>query len=311
MKHAPFLVSLIALLSYQLCSMEYKTDHFDYMEQPSTLTQYFNEALEHLEKNQGTLVTWYVEKYPELKDFQDRDGRTLLMHAACYQNLFIAQQLISMHCNVTIQDNAGNTALHYAAQNNHSALAQELLKSGANIHSHNNDGHTPFDYAAQKFTTNNNSLPAFRAICPDFLKILILYGAHVNPGTHKHCFNGKSLFGFVITNNREHAENLLKKNHALANEPDSIGATPLMYAATQGNKEMVELLLDYGATLSNKQYAFVNRIIKNTILSVGNQDKNQYDSIQKDLAYMYQHPFNEYFLAAFTVISLKYHEKNQ
>lgn len=80
-----------------------------------------------------------------VKDLEqvDRDGRTLLVNAACYGRKNVLEFLINKGANVNASDKMGFTAMHFAAQENHADIIRILLKNGADINARNAFGNPP------------------------------------------------------------------------------------------------------------------------------------------------------------------------
>jgi ankyrin repeat protein len=79
---------------------------------------------------------------------RDRDGRTLLMHAAIDGREGIARVLVERGTDVDVRDRGlGWTTLHSAAQDHHVAVARILLDHGAEIDPQDAYGNTPLGMA--------------------------------------------------------------------------------------------------------------------------------------------------------------------
>lgn len=83
-----------------------------------------------------------LRKFDNL-DQTDRDGRTLLMNAACYGRVEIVKYLINHGANVNAKDNAGLTALHFAVKDANKGIITLLLDAGADVNCRNNYGNSP------------------------------------------------------------------------------------------------------------------------------------------------------------------------
>ena len=81
-----------------------------------------------------------------------RDGRTLLIHAACYNQIPIAQHLLNNNADSSKHDDLGFTALHAAVENHHYDMIKLLLEAGANVNAVDNFGNTPLQRASHQKT---------------------------------------------------------------------------------------------------------------------------------------------------------------
>lgn len=76
-------------------------------------------------------------------DQPDRDGRTLLMNAACYGRVEIIKYLINHGASVNVKDKSGLTALHFAVKDANKGIIILLLDAGADINCTNIYGNSP------------------------------------------------------------------------------------------------------------------------------------------------------------------------
>ena len=95
----------------------------------------------------GTVLESTFKDLPELLNEQDKIlHMTPLMWAAARGNLLLAQQLVKLGADVTIQDRFGYTALHFAALNGHPDLVKFILSIAPDLRIvRNNNGRTPLD----------------------------------------------------------------------------------------------------------------------------------------------------------------------
>ena len=73
----------------------------------------------------------------------DRDGRTLLLNAVCYERIAVAEFLIKAGADVNRADSMGYTPLHIAVQRGNIALTEMLLKHGAAVNARDSFGNNP------------------------------------------------------------------------------------------------------------------------------------------------------------------------
>jgi len=118
-----------------------------------------------------------LEANPGLVNAHDKEGGTLLMHAAYLKNQEIVRLLVERGADVRAADKWGATALHFAAQPDGRSVCELLLAKGASIDAgtrprylHWSGHETPFDFAAG-------------AGAADVLDLLIERGANPNGGS--------------------------------------------------------------------------------------------------------------------------------
>lgn len=76
-------------------------------------------------------------------DAPDEDARTVLIHAAAYNNIDLLKWLLEQGANLDHQDRIGYSALHFAGQNMLVEIARLLLENGANPNIQDNHGNSP------------------------------------------------------------------------------------------------------------------------------------------------------------------------
>jgi ankyrin repeat protein len=87
--------------------------------------------------------------YPNLLNFQDKDGSTPLLHACAKGHKKVVRELLSregVDCN--IRNHRGDTALMKAAQAGREDIVTMLLRKGAKTSEKNQDGWTALIYAS-------------------------------------------------------------------------------------------------------------------------------------------------------------------
>jgi ankyrin repeat protein len=151
-------------------------------------------------------------------DARSKLGRTPLMIAAAYDGATeAARLLIEKGADVNARDKGGNSVLAQAAGSNNIEVARLLIAKGAEVNTVDEGGYTPLLNAAG----NGDRSTAM-------VKLLLEHGAHINVksgDTFEIVKNGPVLIGHV---------------------------TPLQWAASQGNYETVEALLNAGADVNAK-----------------------------------------------------------
>lgn len=73
----------------------------------------------------------------------DRDGRTLLLNAVCYERTAVAEYLLKAGADINRADSMGSTPLHIAVQRGNIALTEMLLRHGAAVNVRDNFGNNP------------------------------------------------------------------------------------------------------------------------------------------------------------------------
>lgn len=99
-------------------------------------------------------------------DALDRDGRTLLLNAASYNNLELVQFAIENGANINHQDSIGFSALHFAVQEQHVESINLLLTHHISIDLKDNYGNS----ALWRAVMNDVSV--------EIIEILLKHGAN-------------------------------------------------------------------------------------------------------------------------------------
>lgn len=141
------------------------------------------------------------------------NGSTPLHYAARYGSRDMCELLISKNADVNAQDRDGCTPLHSAAYLGKKDIAEILVTKGANINVQDKDGKTPLHLAAWCFQAPyfSRDFIGYNDIKDTIGCFLISKGAHIN----------------VV---------------------DKDGKTPLFYAKKYKLQEIINLLLQHGAT---------------------------------------------------------------
>lgn len=127
----------------------------------------------------------------------------------------------------------GETALHLAAKSGDAALAARAIAEGATAHVIDKLNNTPLQYAVM-----NGDAATIRVIAR-------AARAGLNHAGHTGTALGIAAQGGDITAARE-----LLDSGADIDQPDDMGATPLMSAVHAGHKQMVEFLIARGANVN-------------------------------------------------------------
>ncbi len=191
------------------------------------------------------------------------DGTTALHWAVRADDGEIAEMLLRAGAKVTAADNYGVTPLSLASLNADAAMIESLIRAGADPKSANPDGETALMTAA-------------RTGSAEAVKTLLDHGAIVDA---KENVRGQTALMWAVVENHPEVVRLLHQRGADINATSSVfvpppirvdrvgqaaGAgitrqkaqsapqgrmTPLLYAARDGNLEMVQLLLQLGANV--------------------------------------------------------------
>jgi len=211
--------------------------------------------------------TVYLIRNNAIVNARDTDGRTALHRGAANGHEDCVDELIRHGADLTLRDNTGRTALHMASMCGHMALLSLLLESGPLESQEDNRGYTPLHYCCynghdscmevllekeelKKFSGNKFS-PLHCAVingndsCTELL--LDCLGLSV---LDQQDARGRSALHAAAFSDQGESMALLLSHKAKVNIADSVGKTPIMYAAGNGHVAAVELLLEQGADLT-------------------------------------------------------------
>jgi ankyrin repeat protein len=200
-------------------------------------------------------------------------GQTALQSAAMNGHKDVAELLLAHGAKISAPDNCGITPLHWAAGNGHKDLVELLLAHGADVNAKTKNGYTPLqsaelyhhDDVAEVLRQHGGQesdrqvvkdavpgtlappvgasplLAAARAGATEKVKALIQSDPTLASGDVDK-FNTTPLIVAAANNHKDVVE-LLLANHADVNAKDILGMTALIYAAQQDYKNVAELLL--------------------------------------------------------------------
>ncbi|SFE41146.1 ankyrin repeat domain-containing protein [Thermophagus xiamenensis] len=136
----------------------------------------------------------------------------------------------------TTQSHISSVSIHEAAFNGNLSIVKDHLIAKTNPDSANENGQTPLMLAAFNGHT-------------EVVKLLVKNGATINRSDNK----GLTTLHFAASGPFPETVKYLLDNGAAINATDKIeNFTPLMYAASEGNMEVVKVLIKYGANPSLK-----------------------------------------------------------
>ena len=169
-------------------------------------------------------------------DLQDSDGYTALHYAVYSSDISceILSCLIGIGADVNARTNNGVTPLMIAAEEGHINAVTSLVKCGANVHLHDKDGQRALHHAMQSPQAS---------IC-EVLSCLIKNGADVNA----HTFHNETPLMLASRDGHVNVVTFLIKHGADVDLQDKDGDTALHYAASSSLPEIVETLLNLGAS---------------------------------------------------------------
>jgi ankyrin repeat protein len=137
-------------------------------------------------------------------------------------------------------DALGNNPLHWSVITRQLGLIERFAELGTPLDAHRADGQTPVLLAVNGATdywyraTRNGSHPSLR-------NTAVIVGSLLARGARY------TISVAAAVGDQERVEELLRKNASLARRLDSARRSPLSYAAREGHRHIVRLLLEHGA----------------------------------------------------------------
>ncbi|KAK4196139.1 ankyrin repeat-containing domain protein [Triangularia verruculosa] len=174
-------------------------------------------------------------------DIRDEDGLTPLMFACERSHQENVITLLDLGANASLKTAGGRTALHFAVMGDIAApLILRLIASGCEVDAQDSDGETPLIRAA-------------RANKPNTINTLLDLGANASLKTAK----GRTALHFTALNNIT-APLILRliASNCEVDARDSDGDTPLMCAARANKLDTVNTLLDKQANPKLSDYTY-------------------------------------------------------
>jgi ankyrin repeat protein len=162
------------------------------------------------------------------------DGATALAWAANRDDLATAALLIAAGADVDAANDYGVTPLSLACLNGSAPMVEKLLNAKANPNSALSAGETALMTCAR--TGNVNAVTA-----------LIAHGANVNAREARH---GQTALMWAVTEKHVAVARTLLDHGAEVGASSETGFTPLLFAAQDGDPEMVRTLLAAGASVN-------------------------------------------------------------
>ena len=187
------------------------------------------------EKRDMFKVREMLKRRPELASSKERHGLTLLHYAALFDDVKIAELLLSYNADVNAEDSEGYTPLHVAVKAGRMKVMELLLANGAKVDARDKMRITPLYLAA----SNGHK---------EMAQILL---------NHKADLSAKSISGTTPLHVaaeycRKDVVVLLLANKADINAKRNDGFTPLHLAAMNAHPDVVEVLLANHAKINIK-----------------------------------------------------------
>lgn len=195
----------------------------------------------------------------------DKNKTTPLHLAAQYGRALLASNLIKKNADIEARNNYGLTPLHYASLGGHEEVVELLLGSDADVNATNTSGMTPLFLAARdghgsiidllvaekliklEARDNEEMTPLLIAVANGHGSVIKRF---LQIGVDPHAKNKMGMLPLhhaAKVDDNSILNPLLKVAIGDVNKRDSLGNTPLHYAAQEGRKENVERLLSAGA----------------------------------------------------------------
>ncbi|XP_037029495.1 ankyrin-1-like [Bradysia coprophila] len=172
-------------------------------------------------------------------DGNDQSGENSPLHDAVVDDNFLnVKKLISKGANKNAKNHFDRTPLHLAAERGFGNIVRLLVDSHAEIDTKDMYGKIPLFFAAQ-----NGHVEVFRMLLQEYEDRKIDYLNATD-------MMGMSLLHYSAMNKQQNNTEILRillRKGVTVNAVARDHTTPLVYAATTGNPDMVQLLLDSGA----------------------------------------------------------------
>jgi cytohesin len=220
----------------------------------------------------------------DVAKFLVAQGADVTLHLAAYVGDLEKAKALIQNGDVNAHDQVGQTPLHMAARTGQREMADLLLSNGADVNGQVEGGWTPLHEAARSGHEN-------------VAKLLIARGAVVNarmtPPEHEtirndlhapHAQVGTTPLHLAV--NYPEVVKVLVANGADINAKDERDETPIHLAATEGDKQVVDLLLAAGADIDLHLTADTGYVEKVKQLIAAGADVNARDNDARTALYL-------------------------
>jgi ankyrin repeat protein len=185
-------------------------------------------------------------------------GQTALQSAAMNGHKDVAELLLTHGAEINAPDNCGITPLHWAAGNGHKDLVELLLAHGAEVNAKTKNGYTPLQSAelyhhddVAELLHQHGGQESDRQVVKDAI-----------PGTFAPPVGAAPLLAAARAGDTEKVKALLQSDPTLAlGDVDKFSTTPLIVAAANNHKDVVELLLANHADVNAKDILGMTALI--------------------------------------------------
>lgn len=145
-------------------------------------------------------------------------------------------------------DNDAGSALHLATKLGNADITRALLSAGADPTRHNKEGATPFEYCAdEKILKVYNEQLLEAAAHNQLAKLQRLLNAGVSANASDGTATNNRALHWAASFGGHEAVKLLCEHNADTNVTNRSGSTPLFDAVKRKDKEIINILLSYGA----------------------------------------------------------------